>query len=138
MKTYRKTIGDYGEDIAEKYLKKHGYRILSRNFSARGGEIDIIGFRHGTLVCFEVKTRSNNSYGRPAEAVDDLKIARINKALREFLNMYEDFGKIPVFYPLGITKKRRIRKKRIDVIEIYISDNSYEINHIKDFNGVEL
>ena len=37
-----KQIGDYGEDLAEKYLKKRGWRILSRNFGVKGGEIDII------------------------------------------------------------------------------------------------
>ena len=136
MRTYRKIIGDMGENLAEKYLKKRGYRIISRNFSVFGGEIDIIGYRFGTLVCVEVKTRSNDNYGTPAQSVDSVKLSRINTAFRQFLNMYSEFGKIPVFYPFGITIKKNIRKKRIDVIEVNLNNNSYEINHIKDFSGV--
>lgn len=132
MKT-NKNIGNYGEDIAEKYLKKRGYSILSRNFKARGGEIDIIGYRFGCLVYFEVKTRSNLSYGMPRDAVDGAKIANIRTAARAFLDTYGNFGKIPVFYPFGITKQKRIRKQRIDVIEIFLNNNSYKINHIKNW-----
>ena len=65
----KRQIGDKGEELAEKYLKNHGWRIVSRNFSVRGGEIDIIGYRFGVLVYFEVKTRKDDSYGRPSEAV---------------------------------------------------------------------
>ena len=42
MKETTKQIGDFGEDIAEKHLKKRFWRIISRNFKAHGGEIDII------------------------------------------------------------------------------------------------
>lgn len=128
-----KHIGSYGEAIAEKYLKKHGWSILSRNFKAQGGEIDIIGYRFGVLVYFEVKTRSNEKYGKPSDAVDNEKIKNIKRASTEFLNAYRQFGKIPVFYPFGIQKLKRIRKQRIDVIEIYLSDNLQKINHIKNW-----
>lgn len=135
MKKTAKQIGTYGEDIAEKYLKKRFWRILSRNYLARGGEIDIIGYRFGVLTYFEVKTRSNDLYGRPSDAVDSEKIANIHTAARDFLNTYRRGGKIPVFYPFGIELRRRIYKQRIDVIEIYLSSDGEvnKINHIKDW-----
>jgi putative endonuclease len=37
-------IGLDGEEIAADFLKKHGYKIISRNFHSRFGEIDIIAF----------------------------------------------------------------------------------------------
>jgi putative endonuclease len=135
MKETAKAIGNYGEDLAERYLKKRGWRILSRNFSVRGGEIDIIGYRGGRLVFFEVKARTGEAFGKPHEAVDAEKVANIRKTARAFLTAYRFGGKISVFYPFGIEIKRKIRKQRIDVIEVYLgTDRSVkQINHIKDW-----
>ena len=129
-----KEIGNLGEDIAEKYLKKRFWRILSRNFSVRGGEIDIIGYRFGVLAFFEVKARSTDVYGTPASAVDGEKISKIKFTANAFLKTYQKGNKIPVFYPFGIKKMQRIRKKRIDIIEVYF-DRDYKLlktNHLKD------
>ncbi len=133
MKT-AKEIGIIGENAAEKFLKKRGWRILSRNFLVRGGEIDIIAFRFGVLAFFEVKARSNDEYGTPASAVDGEKIRKIKHASRAFLTAYRKGGKIPVFYPFGITKMMNIRKQRIDVIEVYLTKDHKisKINQIKD------
>ncbi len=130
MKT--KDIGTLGEDIAERYLKKRGYKILSRNYSCRGGEIDIICFRFGKLVFVEVKARSNDLFGRPADAVDTEKIKKIKKAAYDFSINHVRNGKVSVFYPFGIELKRRINKKQIDVIEVFLSEEN-RINHIKDW-----
>ena len=130
-----KQIGDMGEDIAEKYLKKRFWHILSRNFNVRGGEIDIIAYRFGVLAYFEVKTRRTDSYGSPAEAVDYKKIKHINTAARQFMQLYGWGGRIPVFYPFGIEKRRPVRKQRIDVIEVYLKDNTTKINHIKNWGS---
>jgi len=135
MKT-AKNIGNMGESLAESYLKKRFWRIVSVNYKSHGGEIDIIGYRFGVLVFFEVKARSNSSFGRPADAVDGQKIKRINTAARDFLNTYCPNGKLPKYRFNGEIKYKSIRKKRIDVIEVYISENN-RINHIKDFYSGE-
>ena len=51
-----KEIGDIGEEYAVNYLKKHRYKILSRNYRKRFGEIDIIAEKKGTVAFVEVKT----------------------------------------------------------------------------------
>lgn len=132
-----KQIGNIGEDIAERYLKKRLWRILSRNYKAHGGEIDIIAYRFGVLVYFEVKARSNDSFGKPSDAVDNEKVERIRHTARDFKSVYCPGGRVPVFYPLGIEKKRRIRNERIDVIEIYLNPDkkSGQVNHIKDWGN---
>lgn len=137
MKKTAKQIGNLGEELAEKYLKKRFWRILSRNYSVRGGEIDIIAYRFGVLVCFEVKARSNDLYGKPSDAVDSEKLKHIRTAAKSFYSAYCGGGRVSVGYPFGIQRKRPIRKKRIDVIEVYLTENAsdHKINHIKDWEN---
>ena len=45
-----KQIGDYGEDLAERFLLEKGYLILERNYRKNTGEIDIIYSKNDTLV----------------------------------------------------------------------------------------
>jgi len=52
--------GKLGEDLAVSYLKKLGYKIISRNFRIRGGEIDIVAIDGDVLVYVEVKTRTSH------------------------------------------------------------------------------
>ena len=78
MKTVKtKAIGDTGEEYAVEYLKKHKYKILSRNYRKRVGEIDIIAEKKGTVAFVEVKTRHENPLTRPFEAVDTKKQEKI-------------------------------------------------------------
>jgi len=76
------TIGQTGQEAAEKYLQNKGYKILARNYRLRTGEIDLI-LKHGTYIVFvEVKFRKNMAYGLPREAVGHTKQKRIiNTAL---------------------------------------------------------
>lgn len=137
MRKTTKIIGDLGEHIAERYLRKKHWRIIARNYAANGGEIDIVAYRFGTLVYFEVKTRSGELFGKPAEAVDCSKLERIKKAAFALKAEYSKKRKIPVFYPFGITVKRSFRRERIDVIEVYITRDGKvrEMNHIKDMEN---
>ena len=67
------TFGAWGERAAEAYLRRHGFLILYRNFRAPGGgEVDLVcrDKAENTLVFVEVKTRSTEERGRPADAVD--------------------------------------------------------------------
>ncbi len=63
-----------------KYLKKHGYKILLRNFVTPYGEADIVAESRDGYVCLvEVKTRSADDYGLPSEAVNREKRRRYRK-----------------------------------------------------------
>ncbi len=66
--------GNYGEDLAVKYLKSLGYKILERNFRIRGGEIDIVARDMEVLVFVEVKARWSHEYGLPVESITPWKI----------------------------------------------------------------
>jgi len=72
--------GARGEKLARRFLRSRGYKILYRNFRAcGGGEIDIVCRDGDTLIFVEVKTRSDEDFGRPIEAVDRQKQLRVFK-----------------------------------------------------------
>ena len=62
-------LGRSGEDEAAAWYTARGYEVLARNWRCRAGELDLI-VAQGRLVVFcEVKSRSSERFGTPAEAV---------------------------------------------------------------------
>jgi Holliday junction resolvase-like predicted endonuclease len=66
-KLTRKELGNAGEKITERYLIKHGLKILRRNAVNRLGEVDILAARDKTLYTVEVKTRRDTDRGTPED-----------------------------------------------------------------------
>jgi len=87
MTSNSKAKGDYGENVVTGYLQAKGYKILTRNFSARGGEIDIVAETFGGeyIVFVEVKYRTNMGFGDGVEGVDVRKSRRIIAAAKAYL-----------------------------------------------------
>jgi len=63
--------GRRGEDIAHRYLKAKGYRIVARNYRlpAGDGELDLVAWDGPVLVFVEVKSRRVSDYGAPDRAI---------------------------------------------------------------------
>jgi len=80
------------ETLSMDYLKKHGYRILQRNFYTRNGEADIIATEDGTLCFVEVKYRRTNAFGTAAEAVTKTKQERLIKTAKVFILKNQRFA----------------------------------------------
>ena len=90
-----------GEDLACKYLKKNGYEIIERNkHFSNLCEIDIIAKFKNKIVFVEVKTRKNNAFGTPLEAITKNKYNNIKTGIYNYL------------------KENKINNYRIDVIGI--------------------
>jgi len=90
-------LGKRGEAAAERFLKKASFKILYRNFRARsGGEIDLVcrDRKEQVLVFVEVKTRKNELFGPPSEAVTWRKRSRIIRAAKEWLRLL-DLPEVP-------------------------------------------
>lgn len=103
----KQAVGISGENLAVKILSSRGYKIITKNFRSRYGEIDIIAMDRDELVFVEVKTRLSNKYGKPEEAVNPLKLARIKKTIDYFLLM----------------TKNKIKQMRIEVIALEYNGN---------------
>jgi hypothetical protein len=83
--TQRRKAGNIGEDAVCGFLARHGYEIIKRNFTVRGGEIDIIAEKADTIAFVEVKTRTIGSMTSAEEAVDLRKQRLIIRTAQAYL-----------------------------------------------------
>jgi putative endonuclease len=108
-------LGQKGEDIAMEYLQNKGYKILDTNWKFGKLEIDIIARDMDFLVIVEVKTRSDDEFAEPLEAVTKAKQKKLIRAANEYVY------------------KRNIKTEvRFDIISILLSNDTPEIEHIED------
>ena len=77
--------GEAAEALAEKFLVKHGLRILARNFRAKGGEIDLICADGNITVFVEVRLRVGRGFGGAAASITSHKQRRIIVAAGSWL-----------------------------------------------------
>ena len=85
MSEKRLSLGRRGEELACKYLKKVGYKILELNYRGNLGEIDLVAEDGDCLVFIEVKTRSSLALGHPLESIDSRKQRQVIRVAREYL-----------------------------------------------------
>lgn len=82
--------GIRGETYAYWYLRRHGYILVARNYTAVGvkGEIDLIGYDGPVLAFIEVKTRTGDreEFGKPEDAVTPDKRRNLSRMARRFLS----------------------------------------------------
>lgn len=82
-------LGKEGEGEAVAYLRDKGYAIRHCNWRAGRLELDIVAEKNGELIVVEVKTRRNEKYGRPEDAVDRLKIRNIVASTDAYLKKFQ-------------------------------------------------
>ena len=116
MPTEKKELGKKGEQLAVRYLKKSGYRIIQTNYVCKLGEMDIIAQENDTLAFIEVKTRTSTTFGPPQLAVNSAKQMQLSKVALNFLK----------------EKKLEDLKARFDVVAILLGPRGEEIELIKD------
>ena len=110
-----KFLGIKGENIAVQYLLKNGYRIIEQNWRFHHKEIDIIAADESDIVFIEVKTRADERYGSPEEAVDNKKQEFLIEAAEEYVILNNIENNI-----------------RFDVISIILKPGFQSVNHIKN------
>jgi putative endonuclease len=109
------SLGKEGEEIALRFFRKKGYRIIERNYRTPLGEIDLIAKDGDVIVFIEVKTRIDIAFGRPFEAVDWRKKEKIKKVSLCFLKRFR--YEVPA---------------RFDVLSINIENGEKKVEHIRD------
>jgi putative endonuclease len=112
----KKELGKKGEEVALRFLKKKGYRIIEKNYVCKMGEMDIIAKEKDTLAFVEVKTRTSMEFGPPQLAVNSSKQRQLSKVALNYLN----------------EKRLNNVKARFDVVAILLRPEKEEIELIKD------
>ena len=85
MSDARQVFGRRGEEVAERFLKQKGYKLVTRNYRCAAGEVDLIVLDRRVIVFVEVKTRSGDRFGSPFEAVELRKQRKMIRAAQFFL-----------------------------------------------------
>ncbi len=112
-----KLIGALGEQMAGRFLRDNGYRILSANYKTNAGEIDIVAKKDDILSIVEVKTRKEGGMLPPQTAVDYNKQENIKATAAAYV------GRCKINLPV-----------RYDIIEVLLDENNKctSVNHIID------
>jgi len=108
-------LGVKGEQKAVELLLSKGYCIIKRNYRYEKAEVDIICQIGNDLVFVEVKTRSTDFFGDPADSVGHKKIKMLAMAADHFV---KDFK-------LNL-------EVRFDIISVIYSDSNLVIDHIEN------
>jgi len=115
-------FGQLGEHAAKRHLKRLGLKFLIANFRSERGEIDLVFREKDCLVFVEVKTRSSETWERPAAAVDKERRQRLTRAGLDYLKLLKN-PKIKV---------------RFDIVEVILEDGDIkEIRHLPNSFAME-
>ena len=112
----KQVLGQEGERVAERYLKKKGYKLVERNYRCPAGEVDLIVLDRRVIVFVEVKTRTGNQFGSPLEAVQPRKQRKMMQAAQFFLSQ----------------KKLHQRDARFDVVGISWPAREPVVEHVEN------
>lgn len=74
------------EELARKHLSRKGLKTITRNFTCRGGELDLVMQDGNTLVFVEVKYRKDGRFGSAAESITTDKKRKLIKAARIYID----------------------------------------------------
>lgn len=109
-------FGLKGEDLATSFLIQKGYTIRHRNWRVGHIELDIIAETEDFIVVVEVKTRRDNRFCHPSNAVNYTKIKRIVNATQAY-----------------IFKHNIMKDVRFDIVSIIPTmDGNFEVEHQED------
>jgi putative endonuclease len=107
--------GEIGERAAKQHLQRLGLKFLTANFRSARGEIDLVFRDDDCLVFVEVKTRSSESWTRPAAAVNARKRRLLSQTALDYLRLLKN---PPV-------------KIRFDIVEVLLAEGAVrEVRHL--------
>ncbi len=118
----RVSKGAAGEVLAARFLRDEGYDILVANYRCRFGEVDIIAADDEYIVFVEVKSRDEDSYYLPREAVTADKQRRLIRTALLYMSVTNES-----------------RQMRFDVIEVVTKKGeplkALDIHHLENAFG---
>ena len=120
MSAAKQEFGELGEQIAERWLKRQGWRVVQRRFRSGHRDIDLVVEREGTVAFVEVKARRGNEFGDPVEAVNWAKQRELVRSASVWIDRY---GRPSDSY-------------RFDVVGVLVQGERVRVRHVA--NAFEL
>jgi putative endonuclease len=109
-------FGRRAEDLAAGYLRRHGWRIVARNWRFHHKEIDLVAERGGVVAFVEVKARGGDDWGHPFRAVGGAKRRDLTTAARAWIARAERTG----------------MSYRFDVVSVLRKGSDLQLEHLED------
>jgi putative endonuclease len=116
MSTARQAFGEMGERIAERWLRRHGWRVVNRRFRNGRRDIDLVVERDGTVAFVEVKARKGVDFGGPVAAVNWRKQKELVKSASVWIDRH------------GQPRDQY----RFDVVGVLVDGERVRVRHVPD------
>jgi putative endonuclease len=116
MTAERMAFGELGERVAERWMKRQGWRVLMRRFRSGHRDIDLVMEREGLVTFVEVKARRGTEFGEPVEAVGWRKQRELTRSARVWIDRH---GRPHETY-------------RFDVIGVLVEQERVRIRHVEN------
>jgi len=113
----RQELGRLGEKLAQKFLKKKGYRIKETNFRCRAGEIDIVAQQKDYLIFVEVRSKSNLDFGSPEESITQSKKQKLTASALTYISTHQGLPSSWRIDVVAIEIDQKGKTRRIELIE---------------------
>ena len=116
----RQYFGREGEGVAERWLRRRGWRVLHRRFRSGHRDIDLIAERDGTVAFVEVKARHGGWFGGPVEAVNWKKRREVARSASVWIDRHGRAGE----------------SYRFDVIGVLVDEGRVRVRHVENAFGI--
>jgi putative endonuclease len=116
MSAARQAFGELGERIAERWLRRHGWRVVQRRFRNGHRDIDLVVEREGLIAFVEVKARRGSEFGDPVEAVNWKKQKELTRSAHIWIDRHG----------------RPTESYRFDVVGVLVDGERVRVRHVTD------
>jgi putative endonuclease len=116
MTATRQAFGELGERIAERWLRRRGWRVVQRRFRNGHRDIDLVVERDGTVVFVEVKARKGAEFGGPVQAVNWRKRRELKRSAMVWIDR----------------NGRKAESYRFDVIGVLLNGADVRVCHVEN------
>lgn len=116
MSAARQAFGELGERIAERWLRRQGWRVVQRRFRSGHRDIDLVIERDGMVAFVEVKARRGEEFGGPVQAVSWRKRKELERSALVWIDRHG----------------REAESYRFDVVGVLLQGADVRVCHVEN------
>jgi putative endonuclease len=108
-------LGQAGELVAERWLRRQGWRVLQRRFRSGHRDIDLVAEREGLVAFIEVKARRGSRFGDPVQAVNWRKQRELARSASVWIDRHGRPGEHYRFDVIGVLMEgKAVRVRHVE------------------------